>query len=113
MTDMYERLLEVAYEANPSDTYDKKEVEKITTKVWNFFNSLTEESKRKAALNIALFIYIHDSYSDVKTRGIPYKGKSNKEESGLVSVDFDFKNLPPLLGRIIFAYINECALNIL
>jgi hypothetical protein len=86
-----------------SEEYRDKEMQKISRKISNFFQSLESESIKHASTNIALLIYTHYNVESGKFRGIPYKGKVDREN---VALDFDLKNISPILARILSKYID-------
>lgn len=101
--EVYERILE-SMENDDYDEYRENEMEKISRKILGFIHGLEPESLKLASRNIALLIYNHHRETQGKIRVVPYKGKCDRESK---SLDFDLRNIPPLLARIISKWIDE------
>ena len=101
--EIYTAISEKLSQADREEPYREKEMEKISRKVSNFLQSLEPESMEAGSLNIALLIYTHFQETHGKIRIIPYKGKGERDPA---SLDFDLKNIPPCLARIISRWVD-------
>jgi hypothetical protein len=99
----YKKLYSTLSVSDLDSEYKEKELETISRKVIDFFQSMTNIQAKKAAKNIALIIYYYRTLTVGPIRTIPYKGKDNNE---IVSLDFDLKNIPPVLARLICHYVD-------
>lgn len=103
-TSIYAEILARLDEEEMEVGYREQEMEKISRKISNFLQSLEPASVKTASTKIALLIYTYFWEQHGKISGIPYKGKCDRDTPTL---DFDLKNLPPPLARIISLWIDS------
>jgi len=100
----YARLLSSLTEEQLKDEYEDNEMERFSRKVSDFFQSIVTSSVKDASVNLGILVYCHHKKTSGNIRGIPYKGKAEYEP---LSLDFDLKNIPPVLSRLLSRYIDE------
>lgn len=100
---IYDEIVEGLDEYDHED-YQEKEMEKISRKISNFQQSLDANSMKTASRIFVSLMYIHYERDHGKVRTLPYKGKHDRETPAL---DFDLKNIPPVLARILAKFIDD------
>lgn len=100
----YTQLLNSLTEEELEPHYKEKEMERLSRKISDFIQSIHATSLKVVSRNMGILIYYYHWKNEGFVKSIPYKGKTDME---LPSLDFDLKNVPPVLARILSKYIDD------